>query len=77
MQPIGELGAGVTTGGAVSAVTGATGSGAGTISSWSNSDGGVSGCSGFVPSAAATFDVCSGGGGDESERHSSPLLSAN
>ena len=60
MQPIGELGAGVTTGGAVSAVTGATGSCAGAISSWANSDGGVSGCSDFVPIVAATFDVCVG-----------------
>ena len=76
MQPRGEVGSGVPAGGAVSAVTGTTGFGAGAILPCSSSGGGVSGCSGFAPSAVATFDACSGGGGDESETHNPPVLSA-
>ena len=75
MQPIGELGAGVTTGGAVSALTGATGSGVGRISSWANCDGGVACRSDFVSFVVATFGVCVGGGGEEIDMHNKHLLS--
>ena len=74
MQPRGELGSGVTAGGAVSAVTGTTGFGAGAILPCSSSGGGVSGSTSVH--ALANFGARPGGDSDESVPHNPPVRRA-